>query len=64
MHTLWHGDSAEEHDGLLFQQYTLSSFSDLATGFFDVVDSGRYTELEEGDSLYVVLKRRAKPRAS
>lgn len=58
LHTLWHGDSVDEHHGLLFQQYTIETFSDLVADYFDVVDSARYTEMEADDSLYVVCKRR------
>jgi hypothetical protein len=56
MHSLWHGDSAEEHHGLLFQQYTLETFGELITDYFDVVESERYGEIKADDSLYVVLR--------
>jgi cyclopropane fatty-acyl-phospholipid synthase-like methyltransferase len=56
MHSLWHGDSAEEHHGLLFQQYTLETFGELITDYFDVVESERYGDIVADDSLYVVLR--------
>ena len=57
LHSLWYGDLAEEHHGLLFQQYTLETFAELITGYFDVVESARYEEMEPDDSLYVVTRR-------
>lgn len=56
MHSLWHGDSANEHHGLLFQQYTIETFGELITDYFDVLESGRYGETKADDSLYVVLR--------
>ena len=56
-HTLWYGETLEEHHGLRFQQYTRESFEALLEGRFDLIDSGRYAEDAEGDSLRVVLRR-------
>jgi len=61
LHSLWHGDSADEHHGLLFQQYTIDTFSDLVANYFDIVESTRHTEVEADDSLYFVLRRRQLP---
>jgi SAM-dependent methyltransferase len=57
LHSLWHGDELEEHHGLLFQQYTAESFSELLNEQFEVLESKLYAEMEAGDSLYVVLRR-------
>ena len=57
LHALWYGDTAEEHHGLLFQQYTLETFTELIGNHFEVVESARYTEMEADDSIFFVLRR-------
>jgi SAM-dependent methyltransferase len=63
LHSLWYGDSVEEHHGLLFQQYTKETFSALVAPHFNVVESARFKELEADDSLYVILQRRDAPKS-
>jgi trans-aconitate methyltransferase len=57
LHSLWFGDECEEHNGLLFQQYTLESFSELLDGQFEVLESRSYAEMAADDSLCVILRR-------
>jgi SAM-dependent methyltransferase len=57
LHSLWFGDQLEEHHGLLFQQYTAESFSELLDGQFEVLEAKQYAEMEPDDSLSVVLRR-------
>jgi SAM-dependent methyltransferase len=57
LHSLWFGDKLEEHHGLLFQQYTAESFSELLDEQFEVLESKIYAEMETDDSLSVVLRR-------
>jgi len=57
LHSLWFGDECEEHNELLFQQYTPDSFSDLLGGRFEVLESKLYAEMAEDDSLLVIMKR-------
>jgi len=57
LHSLWYGDELEEHHGLLFQQYTAESFSELLDERFEVIESKLYAEMAKDDSLCVVLRR-------
>jgi SAM-dependent methyltransferase len=57
LHSLWFGDKLEEHHGLLFQQYTAESFSEILDEQFEVLESKLYAEMEADDSLSVVLRR-------
>jgi SAM-dependent methyltransferase len=57
LHSLWFGDELEEHHGLLFQQYTAASFSELLDERFEVLESKLYAEMEPDDSLSVILRR-------
>jgi SAM-dependent methyltransferase len=57
LHSLWYGDELEEHHGLLFQQYTAESFSELLDQRFEVLESKLYAEMATDDSLCVVLRR-------
>jgi SAM-dependent methyltransferase len=57
LHSLWFGEELEEHNGLLFQQYTGESFAKLLDEQFEVVDSKVYAEMASDDSLWVVLRR-------
>jgi SAM-dependent methyltransferase len=56
LHSLWFGDELDEHHGLLFQQYTATSFAELLDEQFEVLESKCYAEMDEDDSLYVVLR--------
>jgi trans-aconitate methyltransferase len=56
-HTLWHGESEEMMDGLRFVYYTETSFARALGPGYEVVESGRYTEMEEDDSIYCVVKK-------
>jgi len=62
LHSLWFGDKLEEHHGLLFQQYTAESFSELLDEQFEVLESKLYAEMAADDSLCVVLRRLDKLR--
>jgi len=57
LHSLWFGDECEERHGLLFQQYTPESFSELLDERFEVLESKAYTEMAADDSLCVILGR-------
>lgn len=55
--TLWYGDSRELFGDLLFQYYNENSITSLIPNELSVVSLERYTEEEEGDSFYLVLKK-------
>ncbi len=56
-HTLWYGEGEEVHAGLYSAYYTEDSFEALVGSEYKLVEVGRYAEMDEGDSLYVVLKQ-------
>ncbi len=56
-HTLWYGEGVEVHAGLRSVYYTEESFEALVGSEYELVEVWRYTEMDEGDSLYVVLKK-------
>ncbi len=56
-HTLWYGEGVEVHAGLRSVYYTEESFEALVGSEYELVEVGRYAEMDEGDSLYVVLKK-------
>ena len=56
-HAVWYGEGEEEHSGLRTIYYKEDDFTDLVGSELEIVESGRYAEIEPGDSLYVVLKR-------
>ena len=57
-HSLWYGDKEEKMSGLRFVYYTEATFGDLVESEFDVVEATRYAEMEQDDSLLVVLRKR------
>ncbi len=57
LHSLWRGDQCEAFGEMISQQYTLESFSDLIENQFKIVESWTYTEMEENDSLGVIIGR-------
>ena len=58
LHSFWYGEQEEEFSGLLFVQYTEVSFDQVVGPEFEIVKTERYAEMEEGDSIYFVLKKR------
>lgn len=57
--TLWYGDYWEEwmmDHSLLFTYYTEQDIIDMLSGLFHIESLSRYTEMEENDSLMVVLR--------
>ena len=55
LHSLWYGDRLEVDRGEHCQYYTAQTFADQVGESFEIVAAGRYTEIEDDDSLYVVL---------
>jgi len=58
MHALWYGEGYEEHAGLGFQQYTEEALKELLDGSFKILETRRYSEMAEGDSIAVFLKKK------
>lgn len=63
-HSLWHGNKVEEHGGLHFQFYEEPDLEEMFGDHFDVVLMERYEELDPGDSIFLVLRKRPRARSS
>jgi hypothetical protein len=57
-HGLWYGDKIEEHGGLHFQYYEEPHIEEIFGELFDIVLMERYEEMEPGDSIFVVARKR------
>ncbi|MEM9452969.1 MAG: class I SAM-dependent methyltransferase [Myxococcota bacterium] len=57
LHALWYGEEVQEHHGLRFTQYTEALVREVLPVELELVEILRYTEMEEGDSLRVLLRR-------
>ena len=60
LHSFWYGEGTEESHGLRFTYYTDASLRAVVGPEFGWVACVRYTEMEEGDSLYLLLRRSSK----
>jgi trans-aconitate methyltransferase len=58
MHSFWYGDGEEEYHGLLFVYYTEGELLSTINSGFEVVAVDRYSEIEEDDSFYILLRKR------
>lgn len=57
MHAFWYGDKEEQMHGMRFTYYTEASLQALVPEAFELVALGRYAEMDEGDSLSIILKK-------
>ncbi|MCB0047856.1 MAG: class I SAM-dependent methyltransferase [Caldilineaceae bacterium] len=58
LHSFWAGDGTEEMHGMRFTYYTCESLKRVVTPLFEVVDCKPYTEMDDGDSLYLLARVR------
>ena len=56
-HSLWQGDNEEFYGNLLFVYYTKETLTNIVRNDFDIIEMNSYTEMEEEDSLYMILKK-------
>ena len=56
-HSLWQGDKEEYYGKLLFVYYTKEILTNIISSDFDIIEITSYTEMEEDDSLYIILKK-------
>ena len=56
-HSLWQGDTEEFYGNLLFVYYTKETLTNIVRNDFDIIEMNSYTEMEEQDSLYMILKK-------
>lgn len=57
LHSLWYGDKEEEHSGLRFVYYTEATLKPMLPASLDVLELERYAEMEDGDSMVLVLQK-------
>jgi SAM-dependent methyltransferase len=56
LHSFWYGEGEQEMHGLRFVYYTPATFAELVGEPFEIVETARYTEMDQDDSFYVVLR--------
>ncbi len=59
LHSFWYGSKTEEHHGLKFVFYTEQEPKDLVKNDFEILELQRYTEIEESDSICLLLRKPA-----
>lgn len=57
LHSFWLGDKKVFIDGLRFRYYTEDNLLPMVEPFLEVLEINRYSELEEKDSIYLVLQK-------
>lgn len=57
MHSFWYGSKEETYDGLLFIYYTEDELMKTIGSGFESAMIERYTEMEEDDSFFVLLRK-------
>ena len=58
LHSLWVGDMVEQMHGLTFVYYTEETLATVIPDTVEVLESQRYTEMDAGDSIYLILRRK------
>ena len=56
LHSFWYGQDNEEMHGLHFAYYDEKQLRAIAELYYEVVRVERYTEMDDDDSLYILLK--------
>eukprot|EP00511_Aplanochytrium_stocchinoi_P004772 CAMPEP_0204829174 /NCGR_PEP_ID=MMETSP1346-20131115/7225_1 /ASSEMBLY_ACC=CAM_ASM_000771 /TAXON_ID=215587 /ORGANISM="Aplanochytrium stocchinoi, Strain GSBS06" /LENGTH=185 /DNA_ID=CAMNT_0051958739 /DNA_START=93 /DNA_END=650 /DNA_ORIENTATION=+ len=57
-HSLWYGDKEEHHSGLLSVYYTSDTLKSVIGSHFQVLAMEQYDEMNVGDSMYVILRKK------
>jgi len=57
-HSFWKGDKKEKQKGLNFVYYTEEKLREMISDNFEIIDIESYTEMEDSDSLYLILKKK------
>lgn len=58
LHTFWYGDQEESHSGLRMIYYTHETILSLIGDEFEEIEFQMYSEMEENDSFYIMLRKR------
>ena len=56
-HSLWEGDKEETYGNLLSIYYTKEILTKIVRNDFEIIEMNSYAEMEEEDSLYIILKK-------
>ena len=59
-HSFWKGNKDENYEGLLFTRYQIDELKEIIGDSFDILTMNVYTEMEQQDSIYIVLKKKKK----
>jgi cyclopropane fatty-acyl-phospholipid synthase-like methyltransferase len=59
LHSFWYGDKEEEFNGLRFVYYTEETIYTVVGDGFELIQLERYTEIDENDSFFIVLRLKA-----
>ena len=57
-HALWKGDKEEKFGDLLFVYYSKESLQKIIEPDYEIIAFGIYKEMEEEDSLYIILREK------
>jgi cyclopropane fatty-acyl-phospholipid synthase-like methyltransferase len=57
-HSFWYGDKEETFPGLRIVYYTEETFGEIIGDEYEIVTLERYSELEQDDSIFFVLRKR------
>lgn len=58
LHSFWYGDEEETLHGMRFTYYTEESLRECVSNTYDILELRRYSEMEQDDSLLILLKKK------
>lgn len=58
LHSLWHGQEDQDFDGLRMVQHTEQDLETMLERDFEVLDIGLHAKMSEGDSVYVLARKK------
>ncbi len=59
LHSFWPGEGEEEMSGLRFTYYTEATLGESTGTEYEALELQRYSEMEDGDSIYLLLQKKA-----
>jgi SAM-dependent methyltransferase len=58
LHSFWYGEGQQEFDGLTLVRHNEADLEAMLDGAFDILAMERHAKMEEGDSIYVVARKK------
>ena len=58
LHSFWKGEREEEKQGILFVYYTEDQLVEMTKEDYELLEIGTIKDLEDDDSIYIVLKKK------